>query len=920
MAALTFVETLTAPFQPYGADVLELSLATGANGLQLTAFAGYGASARVMNFDVSASATFTGQNFLGAGTDGFVAADFGSALLQLSASRLSASLNVAPGDIADATDLTHLNSGQAVDQVAALGVDMGASSYLVSSIPNGAGLSAFQLQGDGSLVQITPPPDPAVGQLSDLASVTAYGQTWILGSSLATDTMESYSIDSAGAMTPHGSFGAPDGLGVNLPTDIAPVFLEGQPYVAMVSAGTSSLSILRLEADGSFTPVDHVLDDLNSRFSDATLVETATVGNATFILTAGSDDGFSLFRLRPDGKLHLLASMPDSANTSLNNVSAAAMAADGNNLQIFLTSATETGMSQFSYDLSTLGNTFTGSSSDDVIIASALDDIVLGGAGADTLMGGAGNDIIVDGAGSDTLTGGAGADVFTFDPDGADDTIVDFQRGIDALDLSFFPLLYDPNTLGFISTAVGASLTFQGENIHINSSDGNPLSLAELTATHPFNVDRPAMVLGAGTNPGGQTQIGTEADNTLVGTNLDDVLTGNGGDDVLIGGPGADMLMGGSGFDTASYMSATQAVVVDMVNDVANTGDAAGDTLISIEAVLGSGLADTISGTGNSETFRGRNGSDTLSGRGGDDILDGGYGFDILDGGAGADTLIGGADTDQASYNSATTGLRADLDNPVRNTGDGTGDTYASIEDLGGSSMDDSLYGDTGANSIFGRAGADWLQGRAGDDALYGGDGNDVLSGGAGADLLDGGNGTDRAQYFMSKQGLTVSLANSASNTGNAAGDTYVSIEDIAGSRFDDQLFGNSIANKLLGNGGDDLLSGAGGDDTLAGGSGSDHLAGGAGNDSLRGGSGADVFVFDTGFGQDVIHDFDPALDLIDLNAALLGATAQTGADVFNDFGTVLGSNVTLDFGGGDMILVEKVSDLSLFNTAFIFS
>ncbi len=774
MASLTFVETITAPFAAYGTDVHDLVLGAGASGLTLTAFAGFNGSARLISFDVSASASFGGQSFLGAATDGFVLADYGSVTLNLSAARLSGVLNVAPGDMVDGLDLTGLNSGQISDQIGAVGIDIGGATYLVTSLPNAPGLATFQVQGDGSLLALTPAPDPAVGQISDLASVTAYGQTWVLSTSQSGDSIDSYSIDSTGTMTHAGSFGAVDGLGINTPTDLVPVTLEGQPYVVVASAGTSSLSVLRLEADGSLTPVDHILDDLNSRFADTTVLETVTVGDAVFVLAAGSDDGFSLFRLRPDGKLHLLASVADTPTTTLNNISAATMGVDGNVLRIFATSGTEPGMSHFSYDLSALGTNFIGTSGADTLSGSSLDDMMLGGAGDDTISGGAGNDIIIDGAGNDTLIGGAGADVFTFQPDGVDDTIQDFQRGIDRLDLSQFPLLHDPNALGFVATSFGARLTFQGESIDIRAADGNPLSLADLTANGAFNVDRPALVLGGGTTGGGQTQIGNAADNTLVGTNLADILTGNGGDDVLIGGQGGDVLMGGIGFDTASYTTATQPITLDLMNAAANTGDAAGDVLSSIESIWGSGFADTISGGNTGDTILGKNGSDILNGRGGDDVLDGGYGFDVLNGGAGADTLIGGADTDQASYADATTGVHIDLAHAQRNTGEGAGDSYSSIEDLGGSAHNDAIYGDGGANTIWGLGGDDWLQGRAGDDALYGGAGNDVLSGGAGADLLDGGAGRDRAQYFMSKQGLVIDLANSAVNTGIAAGDSYI--------------------------------------------------------------------------------------------------------------------------------------------------
>ncbi len=919
MATAQFIQTITGPLLPYGADIQDLSLGSGGSGMTLQAFAGNNGSARLVNFDVSNTASFTGQTFLGAGTDGFTLADYGTVSLNLSNTRLNTVLNTAPGDLQDATDLTGANTGQAVDQVALIAVDMGTTTYLVSTRPNENGLQSFEQLGGGALSPINPAPDPSVGQFSDLATVTAYGQTWVLGSSQTTESVISYTIDAAGTLTQQFSFGAPDGLGVNTPTDLNIVLLEGQPYVVLASSDSNSLSVLRLEADGSFTPTDHILDDLNSRFAEPTVLETTTIGDSTFVLASGSDDGFSLFRLLNDGRLHLLTTVTDTAATALDNVSAAAFGLDGTDLRMFFASSTEVGISQFSYDLAALGANINGTSTANILNGTALDDVILAGAGDDTISGGAGDDILIDGAGTDTLIGGAGADVFTFDPDGDDDTIQDFERGIDALNLSYFPLLYDPNTLGFVSTYYGASLTFQGESIYIYSSDFNPLTLAELTAIHPFNVDRPAMVLGNGSTGNGQTQIGAGANDTLVGTNGDDILSGNGGDDTLIGGPGADALYGGIGYDTANYGTATSGIIFDWLNGALNTGDAAGDTLTSVEVILGTGFDDQISGSNAADALYGRNGADTLNGRDGDDILDGSFGNDILNGGAGADALNGGSEIDTASYFDAPSGLRMDLLHAGRNTGQADGDSYISIEDLTGSEFADSIYGDAGANTLRGNGGDDWLVGRAGDDIIYGGNGNDVMEGGWGADFLDGGAGTDRAQYYTSKQGLTVNLGNSSANTGMATGDTFSSIEDLAGSRFDDQLTGNGSNNRLIGNDGDDTLNGGGGDDILLAGSGDDRLIGDTGTDTLFGGAGADVFVFNSGFSNDTIRDFDSTGDQIELDTSLLGSTAANGAAVLTDFASLSGSTATLDFGSGDILQIDGIGDLSALTDVFLF-
>ena len=53
---------------------------------------------------------------------------------------------------------------------------------------------------------------------------------------------------------------------------------------------------------------------------------------------------------------------------------------------------------------------------------------------------------------------------------------------------------------------------------------------------------------------------------------------------------------------------------------------------------------------------------------------------------------------------------------------------------IGGSQVNDCLYG---------RGGNDWLIGDGGNDQLFGEDGNDKLEGGDGSDLADGGDGND---------------------------------------------------------------------------------------------------------------------------------------------------------------------------------
>jgi len=167
------------------------------------------------------------------------------------------------------------------------------------------------------------------------------------------------------------------------------------------------------------------------------------------------------------------------------------------------------------------------------------------------------------------------------------------------------------------------------------------------------------------------------------------------------------------------------------------------------------------------------------------------------------------------------------------------------IENAIGGSASDLIIGNSVNNTLVGNGGDDVIAGRAGNDHLFGNDGNDLLDGGAGGDVLDGGAGIDTATYESATSGVTVRLASSGT-AGDAAGDTYVAIENAVGSNFADVLNGNAGANMLAGLDGNDKLAGGGGADTLLGGNGNDRLDGGTGADTMIGGAGNDTYFVDS--------------------------------------------------------------------------
>ena len=441
------------------------------------------------------------------------------------------------------------------------------------------------------------------------------------------------------------------------------------------------------------------------------------------------------------------------------------------------------------------------------------------------------------------------------------------------------PSLYNGSSMAFtIYDSAGTDTidfsTF-AQNQRISLVDNTASDIGGLIGN--VMIARGVSIENATGGSGNDTLIGNALANVLSGGNGADTLNGDAGDDTLIGGAGADSLVGGDGArDRAQYSDAAAGLRADLQVASTNTGIAAGDVYVGIEDLFGTTFGDTLLGdTGNNIIFGDGGNDNWLDGRIGNDTIYGGDGNDVLIGGWGADHLDGGAGTrDRAQYTDSTQGLRVDLQVSSTNTGIAAGDTYAGIEDVYGTFQGDTLLGDTGDNVIWGAAGNDvWLDGRIGNDTIFGGDGNDVLIGGWGADVLDGGAGTrDRVQYTDSQTGLRVDLQFASTNTGIAAGDTFVQIEDVYGSFRDDSILGDS---------GDNILWGASGNDVIDGRLGNDTLIGGAGNDTLTGGTGADVFIFDFTLGAsnvDTITDYSATDDSIHLDDAVFAAFTATGA------------------------------------------
>ncbi|ACO81203.1 Secreted mannuronan C-5 epimerase [Azotobacter vinelandii CA] len=433
-------------------------------------------------------------------------------------------------------------------------------------------------------------------------------------------------------------------------------------------------------------------------------------------------------------------------------------------------------------------------------------------------------------------------------------------------------------------------------SLYANSIDGVQTGAVRLygansTVSSQSGTGQQATLEGSA---GNDALSGTEAHETLLGQAGDDRLNGDAGNDILDGGAGRDNLTGGAGADTFRFSARTDSYRTDSAsfNDLITDFDADEDS-IDLSALGFTGLGDGYNGTlllktnaegtrtylksyeadaqgrrfeialdGNftglfndnnllfdaapatgtegSDNLLGTDANETLLGYGGNDTLNGGAGDDILVGGAGRDTLTGGAGADVFRFDA--------LSDSQRNytTGDNQADRILDFDPTL-DRIDVSALGFTGLGN-----------GRNGTLAVV---------------LNSAGDRTDLKSYDTDANGYSFELSLAGNYQGQLSAEQFVfatsqggQMTIIEGTDGNDTLQGTEANERLLG------LDGR---DNLNGGAGNDILDGGAGRDTLTGGTGADTFLFstrtdsyrtDSASFNDLITDFDPTQDRIDLS------------------------------------------------------
>ncbi len=379
------------------------------------------------------------------------------------------------------------------------------------------------------------------------------------------------------------------------------------------------------------------------------------------------------------------------------------------------------------------------------------------------------------------------------------------------------------------------------------------------------------------------TIYGTTNNDYLVGTSGDDTIYAGLGQDILRGGLGADVLDGGAGLDRADYRDSSAGIVIkyDAGTSSNATGTGAGstadgDTLISIEAIIGSNYNDHVTGNAGDNIFFKVGGQDTFTGGGGIDKID----FEIATAATMGQGVVVSLDGYVSSFVSFTTAdihqWQANSRSFIQaNNNTDPFDTIIRISDVDGTQNADWIVGSNQiSNTINGLGGNDHIYGLSGDDSLLGGAGNDMMDGGWDDDILRGQVGNDR----------------------------------LYGGLGNDNIYGDADGDIIDGGNGEDRLRGGDGDDVIGGGDDSN-------TDYLWGNHGADVFVFADGIGSDRILDFENGFDVLDFSD---NSAFNNFADVSAGM-TQSGSHVRLQVDAQNVVFIYNTDLADIDAGDFVF-
>ena len=550
-------------------------------------------------------------------------------------------------------------------------------------------------------------------------------------------------------------------------------------------------------------------------------------------------------------------------------------------------------------------DTILAGNGNDTIDSGGGNDYIDGGSGNDDIYAGDGDDTLIGGSGNDTLQGGMGNDTYKFGRGFGNDVILNFNPNNETDTIKFIDGI-SQDELNFKSIDGNLVISFKDKSIKDTITISNFFKDKNYMITN-IEFDKSYMslsdimkkvILSTDDN---SNNINVIDDNSYVidGKGGDDIITASSGNDIIIGGSGDDTLTGGLGSDTYKFDD--------------NFGN---DTIINYNPTLKD--IDTIEFTSKNITkeslnfFKDKNDllivKDELNSIRVKDYFLLNYNKEPVNA------------INTIKFANKTTLSIEDIDKLLISNSSDKNDEISTI-----SSKNFTINAKGGDDVITTNGGDDYIDGGNGNDIISSGSGDDILIGGKGNDTLNGGNGNDtyifergfgndtiinynpdlytdtvefkginkdELTFKQIDSNLVISFKDATIKDSLTIKDFYKldykqrAVNAISLIKFDNEILNlkdiNDLALKSISNDGDKIsvvtsddyvVNGGNGNDTITTNSGNDIINGGRGNDILNGGSGNDTYIFERGFGNDTIINYNPNLDSTDTIKFIDGIT-----------------------------------------------
>ncbi|MEC9310640.1 MAG: hypothetical protein VYA97_02675 [Pseudomonadota bacterium] len=362
-------------------------------------------------------------------------------------------------DIASASQMEH--------------VILGGAEYLVTGALDASGLKIHDFSTESLTLRDTllDHDKSAFEAVADLARISNASGEFVIAGSALDEGISSVQVTAAGELVLIDTLSIADGLWLSGLDSVTAVTAQGADFVVVGAVNSSSLTLVRVNAMGVLFIEDHVVDTRDTRYAQVDAVTSFSINDRGFVVAGGSDNGLSLLEILPDFSFFHHGALANETDAGLVSISALAVADFSNEIQVIASG--QPGLTMARLDKSQIGGTMMGSAASDILTGSSADDLIWGDAGADTIDGGDGDDLIFGGAGLDRLSGGDGADVFLFSNDLERDEVLDFQMGLDRLDISAWGRIYDASSLAVSERSDGAVISYNQLSLRLFSEDGS---------------------------------------------------------------------------------------------------------------------------------------------------------------------------------------------------------------------------------------------------------------------------------------------------------------------------------------------------------------------------------------------------------------------------------------------------------------